>query len=67
MDFKVELLPWLREIAKLARVREIAKINTRKIIGIPKSQNFVLAKNSNEFRMTWVASQRHFVSTHCQG
>ena len=31
----------------LARLREIAKINTRKIIGIPKSQNFVLANNSN--------------------
>ena len=30
----------------LARLREIAKINTRKIIGIPKSQNFVLANNS---------------------
>ena len=28
----------------LARLREIAKVNTRKIIGIPKSQNFVLAK-----------------------
>ena len=31
----------------LARFREIAKINTRKIIGTPKSQNFVLANNSN--------------------
>ena len=31
----------------LARLREIAKNNTRKIIGIPKSQNFVLANNSN--------------------
>ena len=30
----------------LARLREIAKINTRKIIGTPKSQNFVLANNS---------------------
>ena len=47
VDFKVELLPWLCEIAKLARLREIAKINTRKIIGNPKLQNFVLANNSN--------------------
>ena len=31
----------------LARLREIAKINTRKIIGTRKSQNFVLANNSN--------------------
>ena len=31
----------------LARLREIAKINTRKIVAIPKSQNFVLANNSN--------------------
>ena len=31
----------------LARLGEIAKINTRKIIGTPKSQNFVLANNSN--------------------
>ena len=31
----------------LARLRETAKINTRKIIGTPKSQNFVLANNSN--------------------
>ena len=31
----------------LARLREIAKVNTRKIVGIPKSQNFVLANNSN--------------------
>ena len=30
---------------KLARLREIAKINTRKIIGTQKSQNFVLANN----------------------
>ena len=29
------------------RLREIAKINTRKIVGILKSQNFVLANNSN--------------------
>ena len=31
----------------LARLREIAKINTRKIVAILKSQNFVLANNSN--------------------
>ena len=31
----------------LARLHEIAKISTRKIIAIPKSQNFVLANNSN--------------------
>ena len=31
----------------LARLNEIAKISTRKIIAIPKSQNFVLANNSN--------------------
>ena len=31
----------------LARLGEIAKINTRKTVGIPKSQNFVLANNSN--------------------
>ena len=31
----------------LARLGESAKINTRKIIGTPKSQNFVLANNSN--------------------
>ena len=30
-----------------ARRHEIAKINTRKIVTIPKSQNFVLANNSN--------------------
>ena len=32
---------------KLARNREIAKFNTCKIVGIQKSQNFVLANNSN--------------------
>ena len=32
----------------LAWLRELAKINTRKIVGIPKSQNFVLANNSNK-------------------
>ena len=31
----------------LARLREIAKINTRKTVGTLKSQNFVLANNSN--------------------
>ena len=31
----------------LAVLREIAKYNTRKIVRIPKSQNFVLANNSN--------------------
>ena len=45
MDFKVELFHWLPE--SLARLREIAKINTCKIVAIPKSQNFVLANNSN--------------------
>ena len=38
---------WLRESQNLARLREIAKFSTRKIVGIPKSQNFVLANNSN--------------------
>ena len=40
-----------------ARLREIAKINTRKIIGTPKSQNFVLANNSN---IKVVRDHRHF-------
>ena len=38
---------WLRESQNLARLREIAKFSTRNIVGIPKSQNFVLANNSN--------------------
>ena len=50
VDFKVELLAvlvWLREIAKFSSTSRNRKINTRKIVGIPKSQNFVLANNSN--------------------
>ena len=39
-----------------ARLREIAKINTRKIIAIPKSQNFVLANNSNN---NWISRPRN--------
>ena len=46
MDFKVELLPLVARNRK-ARLHEIAKISTRNIVGIPKSQNFVLANNSN--------------------
>ena len=50
----VEALPHLLSLylgcaksQNLARLGEIAKINTRKIIGTSKSQNFVLANNSN--------------------
>ena len=49
MDFKVVLLPLhgFAESQNLARHNEIAKISIRKIVAIPKSQNFVLANNSN--------------------
>ena len=50
VNFKVEPSGFTFACAKsqnLARLREIAKINTRKIVGIPKPQNFVLANNSN--------------------
>ena len=47
-DFKVERFTFgCVKSQNLAWPREIAKINTRKIVGIPKSQNFVLANNSN--------------------
>ena len=42
-----ELLLSVCKSQNLARLHEIAKISTRKIIAIPKSQNFVLANNSN--------------------
>ena len=42
----------------LARLREIAKINTHKIVGIPKSQNFVPANNSNNKIVKMVFSIR---------
>ena len=46
VDFKVEFR--FGDFAKkLAQLHEIAKINTRKIVTIAKSQNFVLANNSN--------------------
>ena len=48
VDFKVEpSLLLCPKSQKLARIREITKINTRNMVGIPKSQNFVLANNSN--------------------
>ena len=48
MDFKVELFTFgCAKSQNLARLHEIAKISTRKIIPLPKSQNFVLANNSN--------------------
>ena len=42
-NVSVSVLPcaYLAKSQNLAGVREIAKINTQKIIGIPKSQNFV--------------------------
>ena len=47
-DFKVELFTFgCAKSQNLARLHEIAKISTRKIIPLPKSQNFVLANNSN--------------------
>ena len=65
---KLSFYLWLREVANLARLREIAKINTRKIVGIPKSQNFVLANNSNNkvkhaWVLAWVASR--FAASSC--
>ena len=37
-------------------MREIAKISTRKIVAIPKAQNFVLANNSdNEVVFVWTS------------
>ena len=46
--FSLEIVKLQRRlILKLARLHEIAKINTRKIVTIAKSQNFVLANNSN--------------------
>ena len=48
MDFKVELFTFgCAKSQNLARLHEIAKISTRKIIPLPKLQNFVLANNSN--------------------
>ena len=47
VGFKMSLYLGCAKSQNLARLREIAKINTRKIIGTPKSQNFVLANNSN--------------------
>ena len=48
MDFKVELFTFgCAKSQNFARLHEIAKISTRKIIPLPKSQNFVLANNSN--------------------
>ena len=48
VDFKGELLPFVcAKSQNLARLYEIAKFSTRKISAIPKSQNFVLANNSN--------------------
>ena len=50
VDFKVKSFYLWLHCAKsqiLARLREITKINTRKIVRIPKSQNFVPANNSN--------------------
>ena len=48
VDFEVEPFTFgCVKLQNLAWLREIAKINTRKIVRIPKSQNFVLANNSN--------------------
>ena len=47
IESKLNFYLWLREIANLAGLHEIAKISTRKMVAIPKSQNFVLANNSN--------------------
>ena len=58
MGFKLSLYLGCAKSQNLARLREIAKINTRKIIGTPKSQNFVLANNSNIKVEPW--KSRHF-------
>ena len=49
VDFKNRSLPFVcAKSQNIARLHEIAKITTRKISAIPKSQNFVLANNSNK-------------------
>ena len=49
VNFKVEILSFngCTKSQNLARLHEITNINTCKIVAIPKSQNFVLANNSN--------------------
>ena len=67
VGFKVELSPLVARIKSqnLARLREIAKINTRKIVEIPKSQNFVLANNGNNKVMIWKVSARSVDAQRC--
>ena len=59
VGFKVKrFYLWLCEIAKFSStykvLREIAKNNTRKIVRIPKSQNFVLANNRRRVHVMYM-------------
>ena len=45
----------------LGRLREIAKNNTRKIVRIPKSQNIVLANNSNNYYQKLLEIEKEIV------